>query len=177
MQTKTSLDLFLIASVLAAGVYDLALRKIPNRLVLCGVLCAALLHLVSGAPAALVSTGLAGLATGLLVFLPLYCVGGMAAGDVKLMGMVGAFTGPALAFDICLASFCIGGVMGLVIAIARGRLSDTLANVRALLRPLLMRVLGVPLVPEPLVGTSVGSMPYGVAIALGTFAMLWFRHR
>ena len=54
------LDLFLIGTVLAASAHDLALRRIPNRLLLAALLCAAALQLASGAPLSLLSTGLAG---------------------------------------------------------------------------------------------------------------------
>jgi prepilin peptidase CpaA len=176
MTTPLVLDLFLIGTVLAASAYDLALRRIPNRLLLAALLSAAALHLASGAPFTLVSTGLAGLAIGLLMFLPLYALRGMAAGDVKLMATVGAFCGPWPALEICLLTFVIGGLLGLSIVIAQGRLREAWTNVRVLLRPLYMRVLGVPLVREPLPAASVGGMPYGVAIALGTLAVLYGRH-
>ena len=176
MTTKPVLDLFLIGTVLAASAYDLALRRIPNRLLLAALLCAAALHLGSGTPFALLSTGLAGLATGLLIFLPLYGLQGMAAGDVKLMATVGAFCGPWLTLEICLLTFVIGGVLGLSIVIARGCLREAWTNVVVLLRPLYMRLLGVRLAREPLPAASVGGMPYGVAIALGTLAVLYSRH-
>lgn len=176
MKTPLYLDLFLIGTVLVASACDLAVRRIPNRLLLAALLCAAALHLLSGNPFALVTTGLAGLATGLLIFLPLYALRGMAAGDVKLMATVGAFCGPLLTLEICLLTFCVGGVMGLLIVIARGRLRETLGNVGALLRPLYLRLLGVPLVSEPMTHASVGGMPYGLAIAIGTSLMLCWNH-
>jgi prepilin peptidase CpaA len=176
MHTNHWLDLALIAVITGAGVHDLAVRRIPNRLLLAGLACAALLHLLSPHPLSLLSTGLAGLATGLLLFLPLYLLRGMAAGDVKLMATVGAFTGPMLAVEIALASFIVGGLMSLVLIIAKGKGGQALANLRALLRPMFMRAIGVPLVNEPMRHASVGGMPYGLAIAAGTFAMLWFRH-
>ncbi|RJG16293.1 A24 family peptidase [Massilia cavernae] len=176
MSTLTSLDLFLIALVLAASVHDLVERKIPNRLIGCGLLSAAVLHLASGIPFSLLSTGLAGLAVGFAVFFPLYCVRGMAAGDVKLMAMAGAFTGPVLALEIALAAFCIGGLMALAIVLARGLLRATLANMRALLRPLYMRLTGAPATGELLAVPSVGGMPYGVAIAAATMLVLVLRH-
>lgn len=176
MSATRYLDLFLIALVWLAAVRDLMVRRISNRLVLTGLLSALLLRLGADTPLGALLDGLAGAGVGLLIFLPLYLVRGMAAGDVKLMAMVGAFTGPALAFEIALATCCIGGVMALAVVLARGRLRDTLDNMRILLRPWLMRMIGVPLAPEPLSVKSVGGLPYGVAIALGTMLMLWIRH-
>jgi prepilin peptidase CpaA len=176
MHTNHWLDLALIALVTGAGIYDLASRRIPNRLLLAGLAAAALLHLVSPNPLSLLSTGLAGLATGLLLFLPLYLLRGMAAGDVKLMATVGAFAGPLPALKIALASCLIGGLMSLVLIVAKGKGGEALANLGALLRPMLMRAIGVPLANEPLRHASVGNMPYGLAIAAGAMAVLSFRH-
>ncbi|NHZ77936.1 hypothetical protein F2P44_01275 [Massilia sp. CCM 8695] len=172
MPALTLLHLVLIALLLAAAASDLASRRIPNRLLAAGLACAAILHLCSGTPLALLSTGLAGFAAGLLLFLPLYCLRGMAAGDVKLMATVGAFTGPVLALQIALAAFCAGGVMALLLILASGRLRDTCANLISLLRPLFLRIGGLPVAAEPMPTPSVGNMPYAVAIAAGTFFTL-----
>lgn len=174
MNTKIFLELFLVTLVLAACVNDLASRKIPNRLILCGLFCAGMLHLASRTPFNLITVGLSGFVVGLLVFFPLYFVRGMAAGDVKLMAMVGAFTGPVAAFQIALAAFCIGGVMALAIVIVKGRGRELLANLRALLRPFYMRLVGMPYAKEAVRPASVGGMPYGVAIAGATCLVLWF---
>lgn len=176
MPNLTLLELALVVVLIAASVRDLMERRIPNKLLLAGLCAAAMLHAASGAPVHLLSQFLAGLATGLLLFFPLYLVRGMAAGDVKLMAVVGAFTGPLMALHIALATFCYGGLMALVIVVAKGRLGATIANVKAVLRPLLWRAAGVPLASVPRRLKSVGSMPYGLAIALGSFTMLWLRH-
>jgi prepilin peptidase CpaA len=176
MSTIVTLDLFLIALVLAAGMHDLIERKIPNRLVLCGLFCAAALQLASPTPSMILTTGLAGMAAGFLLFFPLYCVRGMAAGDVKLMAMAGSFSGPALALDIALATFLIGGLMSVAWVVALGRSGEALANLRVLLRPVYMRLCGVPYVKENLPRRSVGGIPYGAALALGACGVVLWRH-
>ena len=60
-----------------------------------------------------VGTGLAGMATGLLCLLPLYAVGGMGAGDVKLMAGIGAWLG----WQITLEAFCVSVVVGAIMAV------------------------------------------------------------
>ena len=173
----SAIEVLLLWLVLQAAATDLALRKIPNALVLSGLLLALVLHGVAGPAGRLLWSWLAGMLAGFFLFLPLYLLRGMAAGDVKLMAMVGAFTGPAQALDIALLSFAAGGVLGLLLMAASGQLRRGLANLGTLLYPLLLRMAGVPLMPVPLrPGQSVGGMPYGVAVALGTLGVVLAPH-
>ena len=57
--------------------------------------------------------GLLGMCVGLLTLLPLYAVGGMGAGDVKLMAGIGAWLG----WEITFAAFCVSTVVGAVMAV------------------------------------------------------------
>ena len=171
-----SLDQLLLLFVFFAAAQDLAARRIPNRLVGAGLASALLLHGLAGPPWAVLASGMAGAATGLALFMPLYLVRGMAAGDVKLLAMVGAFCGPRAAGEIALATCCIGGLMALAMLAVRGELRQAMRNVAALLRPLLWRLAGVPLASVVVAAPpSVGGMPYGVAIALGTALVLFWR--
>ena len=58
-------------------------------------------------------SGLAGMSVGLLCLLPLYAVGGMGAGDVKLMAGIGAWLG----WQVTLYAFCVSTVVGAAMAI------------------------------------------------------------
>lgn len=55
-----------------------------------------------------------GLLIGFFCFLPLYIAGGMAAGDVKLMAVVGSFIGSSLILHAVLMSLVAGSVLGIV---------------------------------------------------------------
>jgi prepilin peptidase CpaA len=176
MHNQILLDLVLISILLLACIFDLRQRRIPNRLLAAGLIGAMILHLSSGPPSALLSTFLAGFALGLLMFLPLYLLGGMAAGDVKLMATVGAFLGPALVFQSSLATYICGGLLALLIVLCKRRAGDAFANAGALLHPLLLRFYGVRMARDSAAVPSVGGMPYAVAITLGTCAVLWLRH-
>ena len=166
------LDLLLMLMVVLAAANDLLTRRIPNTLLLAGALGALALHVFSDSPAASLLGAFAGAATGLLVFLPLYCMRGMAAGDVKLIAMVGAFAGAWPAVQICFATFVLGGLMALLIVSWQGNWRACWRNLRQLLWPLMARTAGLPLAPVPLARqASVGNMPYGLAIALGTLAV------
>ncbi|QYF95035.1 prepilin peptidase [Massilia sp. PAMC28688] len=176
MPTAPLPDLILIVLLLAASAFDLHHRKIPNRLLALGLLAALTVHLCSGNPSHVLTVYLAGFGVGLLMFLPLYLLGGMAAGDVKLMATVGAFLGPSLAFQSSLATYCAGGLLALAIVLCRRRGRAALANVGAILHPMLLRLHGARLPREHAPAASVGGMPYAVAITLGTCAVLWLRH-
>ena len=167
------LELILLWLLLQAAVTDLALRRIPNVLVLSGLLIAFSLYLYGGAPGAWLDTSAAGLATGFFLFLPLYLLRGMAAGDVKLMAMTGAFVGPAMALHIALLTCVIGGGLALLMLVFNGRWRILLHNLKSILSPLLWRCIGIPAQAMPLSReASAGGIPYGVAIALGTLAVV-----
>jgi prepilin peptidase CpaA len=176
MNVQPCLDLILLLLVVTAAINDLVSRRIPNRFLLVGWLCALPLQMLGAAPGAALAACLGGALAGFAIFFPLYVMRGMAAGDVKLMATVGAFVGPATAFHIAMLSWCAGGVMALLIIVFQGRVRVAFANVGDLLRPLLMRAAKMPAVTEPMRQPSVGSMPYGLAIAVGTMVVLASRY-
>jgi prepilin peptidase CpaA len=176
MSISLTLELLLMLMVVLAASNDLINRRIPNRLLLVCGLAAIGLHLASPAPLDALLRALAGAATGLAVFLPLYCLRGMAAGDVKLMAATGLFLPPGQVLWLAVLTVCAGGVMGLAVIVWNGRWRDALANVWALLRPLWMGLAGVRLAAQPLPNKSVGNLPYGVAIASATLFLLVQQH-
>lgn len=172
-----AIEVILICLVAQAALTDLAVRKIPNVLILSGLMLALILHLLSGQPGTAVSQWLAGGIAGFFLFLPLYLARGMAAGDVKLMAMVGAFAGPWQALQVAVLSMLAGGAMALLMLLFSGRWRDSARNLKWICTPLLLRLLGMPLLPVPLPpAASVGGIPYGVAIALGTAGIVAWRH-
>jgi prepilin peptidase CpaA len=160
-------SLLLLVSI--AAVNDLMTRRIPNRLLLAGLAVALTLGLLSADPGDALQTALGGAILGLAVFLPFYLVRGMAAGDVKMLAVVGAFSGAQETLQIAVLTWCAGGVMALVLVVARRRLLLAIGNVGRMLRVLM---LPSGMAAMPAVQESAGSMPYGVAIAIGTVAVL-----
>ncbi|MFS8978722.1 prepilin peptidase [Cupriavidus necator] len=149
-----------IAIVLTAAATDLHRRRIPNWLTFGAWLLALPVQMAMHGAAGGASAWALGWLAGLGVFLPLYLLRGMAAGDVKLMAAVGAWLGAAMALQIALAAFVLGGVWALVLVVKSRRHAQLVRNIGGILRT------GAG-------GPSVGSMPYGVAIAAGTLAMLF----
>jgi prepilin peptidase CpaA len=169
MQIEQYRDALLLLMVSIAAVNDLATRRIPNLLLLAGLAGALLLHALSAEPGAALLSACGGLLLGLAIFLPFYLVRGMAAGDVKMMAVIGFFTGPAEAFQIAIFTWCAGGVMALLLILLRSRLRLAFVNIAYLLSGFLVpgKKLADTTLPQ-----SVGSMPYGLAIAAGTIVVL-----
>jgi Flp pilus assembly protein protease CpaA len=141
-------EAMLLWLVAQAAVTDLAVRRIPNVLVLAGLCLALAWQLWTAAPAAAVLLWLGGAGAGLALFLPFYLLRGMAAGDVKLLAMVGAFLGPQAVLEVAVYSALVGGGMALaLLQLARWR------------------------------GTVALALPYGVAIGVGTAAVVFLAHR
>jgi prepilin peptidase CpaA len=168
----------LAAVLLAAVVTDIRSRRIPNKLVLCGIAVALVVHAIAmstGTPSPAGRTWwapLAGMATGFALLLPLHLVHAMGAGDIKLMAMVGAFVGSTTMLDVALYTFVAGGVLALVFMLVRGVAAQTLANVRFMLTDLAHRAStgqGARLAP---LQVTAAPLPYAIAIALGTGAAI-----
>ena len=160
-----------IALVIAAAVCDLRTRRVPNALTFGAAAVALAVHgAVGGWPA----LGLAalGLAAGMALFFPLYALGGMGAGDVKLLGAVGAWLGPMGALWTGLYGAIAGGILALIVALGRGYARTALKNVGTMLR--VWTVAGVKPV-EGLTLADSGSirLPYAVPLAVGALATLW----
>jgi prepilin peptidase CpaA len=166
--------------LLAAVVFDLRWRRIPNKLVLAGMVLAMSLHVLASSQGTRSLAGesvwsaLAGLAVGLALMLPLYMMRAMGAGDVKLMAMVGAFVGAPTVITAAVYTLLAGGLLSLVFMFGRGVAAQTFGNLRYLLTDWMVRV-GSSQGAEfaPLVKTA-ARLPYAVAIASGTAAsLLW----
>jgi prepilin peptidase CpaA len=148
-----------------ASLYDLRTRRIPNKLTLPAIVCGLILHLVRGGPVEFGLSALAGLIAG-GVFLLFFLAGGMGAGDVKLMTAIGCLAGAANIKDVLISTVLIGAVMGIALAIYRGRFRQTLGNVVTLVQH--HRAEGLEAHPEINVrNASTLRLPYALPIAAG----------
>lgn len=167
----TEVNVATLMALLGVAVwFDIKARRIPNWLVLTGLISSLGIQLLfsNGSASA---WGLGTLA-GFGLFLPLYLVRATGAGDVKLMAMVGGFLGPAGATGVALTTLVAGGVLAIAVALRSGALRHTLANVRFLMVDTMFKTLhgGSARIDAP--PTSAGNLPYAVAIAAGTFVHL-----
>lgn len=119
----------LLALLVAAAIYDVRFRRIPNWLTLTGVILGFLINGLIGVPEGGLLFALEGFAVAFGVYMVLYVLRAMGAGDVKLMAAVGALVGWQRWFGIFLVTAITGGVMAFVLVTVRGRLNKTLWNV------------------------------------------------
>lgn len=92
-----------------------------------GMLIALLLHLFLGGWTEVLFS-LKGLAVGIALLLVPFALRGIGAGDVKLLGVVGAFQGVNFVFSTFLWMALWGGLMALIYAYRSGRLGQVVIN-------------------------------------------------
>lgn len=131
----------LLAITAIASAFDLRTRHLPNRLLAAAGAAGVALHF--GAYAALVGepggdwlslfgSAAANIAAGVLVcaFVPLFLfrVGAMGGGDVKLLAVVGAFSGPVLGAQVELYAFLLAALYAPLRLAFQGQLLRLLGN-------------------------------------------------
>ena len=172
--TFTAAIMTILAIVLAAAVVtDLRSHRIPNILLAPALSLAVLLHTMhGGVDGLIVASG--GLALGLVMFLPLYLVGGMGAGDVKLLGVVGSLLGPWGAVIGGAATMIIGAIFGIIVIAWR--------HIRPVVEMYAIQMLDSSANGAHSITHSPASRPeeqityiaYAPAIAAGTVTALWY---
>lgn len=162
-----------LAVGLTASVTDLRHRRIPNALTFGAAAVALGFHAATGGLSG-AGISVAGWAAGVALFFPLFALGGMGAGDVKLLAALGAWLGPYQALWIALYGSIAGGILAVVVALAQGYLRSAVTNLGALL--FYWRVAGIRPHPE-LVLDRAGSprMAFAVPITAGVVLAIWFR--
>jgi prepilin peptidase CpaA len=165
------LNALLLVVVICAAIYDLRVRRIPNWLTAPAAVTGIALNAVMLPHGGLLS--LAGLACALAVYLPLYVVRGMGAGDVKLMAAVGAIAGPSNWILIFIATALIAGAASLLLIAVRRRVRETSHNLAAIVTALLER--RAPAADDPKLDVrhpGALRMPHGAFIASGAMLFL-----
>jgi prepilin peptidase CpaA len=166
-------EMVLLLVLLCAAIYDVRYRRIPNWLNVTGVLIGLAVNWIIGPPDAGILFSLAGLGIAFGLYLVLYLLRAMGAGDVKLMAAVGALLGPSRWFGLFLVTAIIGGIMALVLVLMRRRTMKTFWNIGYILSEMRFGRAGFVNNPELDVRSShsVG-LPHGAVIAIGAIFYL-----
>ncbi|MGD9851938.1 MAG: prepilin peptidase [Nitrospirales bacterium] len=106
-----------------------------------------------------------GIALGILCLIFFYIKGGMGAGDVKLLGAIGAVMGPHLVVYVFGFAAILGGLYSLAMLVAQGGLQYTWDRVVLLLQTLRCTK-GVLIAHTP--GSQEPKLRYALVLGLGT---------
>ncbi len=189
---------FICAAMIVAAVIDGWKLKVPNWLTFPLVLSGwalGLAHsfgLLTTSGSGGIGASLAGTAMGFALLFPVYAIGGMGAGDVKMqMGFgawVGAFYGLAApegrpgALGIIFWAFClavvIGGVLATLMILVRGQFARNWANTREIVGDLFGSK-GIEEVADKAAKRKprMHLLPYGIPLCLGFVSYLIYLHR
>ncbi|WP_092427800.1 A24 family peptidase [Geopseudomonas sagittaria] len=154
------------ALLLGAVIYDFVSHRLPNYYLFLGLLAGVYLQFAMVGWFGLRIAG-EGFLVGFFMFLPLYIFGGMSAGDVKLMAVVGSFLDGGSAAWAASYSLVAGGVMGVLYLLYKGQLG------RFGSRYLAMIVVRSN-IPPGIDDASRHRFPYAIAIATGTLLSLYW---
>ena len=155
------------ALLVEAAIIDGMKLKVPNWLTF---------HLAAGGLAYATWVGgghgllwsLGGLALGLALLMPLHMIGGMGAGDVKLLAGVGAWMGPSIVLGSFLVTAVVGGLMAVAMVVRSGEFVKHFAmfqtigqEILTVRRPDRLARLAADRKPTMML------LPYGILIAVG----------
>lgn len=162
-----------VFAVVAAWIDGTELR-VPNKLTLPFVVAGWVFSMIAfelQGDAWYVGLGysLLGTLVGGLTLLPFYAIGGMGAGDVKMMAGIGAWVGTTIVFN----SFCVGAVVGGVLAVGMAVQAGQWTKHYNQFFSIFNEIMTVR-DPEKLAAiagerkSSMRLLPYGIPMAIGT---------
>lgn len=155
--------------VAIAAAWDWQTRRIPNWLVASALAVALPIQWALHGALGGAQIWFLGCVAGGMLLLPGYLLCAVGAGDVKLMAAVGSLCGATLAVKVAIFSWIVGGLWALATLVYRRRVKAGLTTTFSLL----LTMAGGVRTNEP--GdrpASLGRLPFGVAIAIGTAAAL-----
>jgi len=162
--------------LIVAAVIDGIQLKVPNwitfPMIISGWVFSAMAYGMAG-EGWMVGLGwsMAGTAVGLALLLPAYAIGGMGAGDVKLMAGIGAWVHCWITFY----SFCLSAIIGAVIAVIMVWRAGKMKKHSGQFVSILNEIMTVKN-PETLATiaaerkSTMMLLPYGIPICIGTIA-------
>lgn len=162
------LKITLISALIISLLTDVRQRKILNIITFPSIIIAFTYYVIKFGFEGFVFSG-KGFLVGFLLLLIPYLLGGMGAGDVKLMAAIGALMGTSFVFYSFIFTALIGGLIGIALIIRQKgffmALKTFLFNITVLKGNLGSIIFNKD-------NHSKISFPYGVAIVLGTFCTL-----
>ena len=160
-----AINIILILLALTSFITDISKNKIYNTQTYPSMALGLILGYAAGGGHGILMS-FAGLLTGLVLLFIIFLAGGIGAGDVKLLGAIGALKGTVFVLWTMFYTGLIGGVLAFALLIWKGRLLSTFKNLFMFLR-------------HPVKAHADQKseeriyLPYGVAISLGSIWALF----
>ena len=168
-------QILLTVLVMTAAVYDIRWRRIPNWVTVSGAVLGFAVNLYFSGWSGLAMAG-AGLGLALAIYMPLYLLRAMGAGDAKLMGAVGAMVGPANWLVAFFFSIVISAILGILTLLLKGGLTKALRNIGHILNELVhLRPPYARHEQLDIADQRAMTLPHGAAIALGSLLLVAIR--
>lgn len=165
------ITVILLITLIASLITDIRSRKILNIVTFPAILISFIYHVSILGLSGFLFSG-KGFLTGLCLLLIPYLLGGMGAGDVKLMAAIGALMGASFVLYSFIYTALIGGVIALLLIVKQKRFWNLIKSF--ILVSFFRSDLVSMLIPNKADKQSSMSFPYGVAIVLGTFCnLIW----
>jgi prepilin peptidase CpaA len=164
---------FVTITLLVAAIIDGLKLKVPNwitfPMIISGWIYSATLSPFAGWEGLMFS--LVGTAVGLGLLLPLYAIGGMGAGDVKLLAGVGAWVWGTVTLYAFVVSAIIGGLIAIAMVVVRRKWGKHQLQFWMICNEILTvkdpeKLAAIAAERKP----TMMLLPYGIPIAIGTIA-------
>ncbi len=165
------IDIVLLAVLVICVITDLKSRKIYNKVLFPALLAALIIHWMMGGWAA-IGFSLTGFFCGLGLLLIPYLLGGMGAGDVKLLALIGALKGTYFVLAAAIYMSLIGGLIAIIVILFRKGFAERMKTLVYFIFGLRYGI-RIPLAFGKEWKTQ--TYPYGLAIAGGAVASLLYK--
>ena len=165
------LDGILILVLITCFITDITRQKIYNKVIFPSFIAAVLLNTWFSGFAGF-KLSLLGFATGLCILLIPYFLGGMGAGDVKLLSLIGAVKGSIFVLNTAIYMALIGGAIAILVIIFQ---KQTISFIKSLFSWLASFICGIKYKLQFPKSYFSKKYPYGTAIVGGAVICLLFK--
>ncbi|GAA0182624.1 prepilin peptidase [Clostridium sediminicola] len=164
------LDIILILVLIICFVTDMKYQKIYNKVIFPTLIIALFLQVILNGFNGL-KLSLLGFVVGFCILLIPYFLGGIGAGDVKLLALIGAIKGSIFALNTALYMAVIGGIIALIIILSHKESKECFKGMIVWISSAFH---GIGFKLELPTTALMKKYPYGVAIVTGAFICLFF---
>ena len=162
-------DYLLILLLIICVLTDIKSRRVYNKVLLPFLIVSLAAGFITGGWTLLLES-VKGFILGLVILIIPFSKGGIGAGDVKLLAVIGGIKGPVFVIYVFLAGALAGGLLALGFLAASGQLLATLARLLQTFLSLMGRY-GVVIRTDPENEAKAVYFPYTLAIGAGVIAV------